>query len=325
MAKFRLLLPLLVGVAIILGLAGKVGASSILAALAGVDFTFIALFELCLLSAIMVKLSRWHLLANHIAQLKAKPAAFTYLLGQIVNEALPIGSGELTRVYLAKPYGEKHYGEWFAAVAFERACDVLFLVFGALISLFLLFPEYAKATAVIFVFVVIGSIGVLAVFLKPRLVGVFVGWLSFLKRFSRKWFERLERFGKSFAVATAYYKNPSSFFSAFAFTALGWLLEVMGQYVLLNGFGVHLAFWQVFALATVSWIIGTFSFLPGGLGAREASFAYLSTLLGAEFAVVFAMTLSYRAMVYLTFIVTGSLAAGVEKKDFFRTVLRQWK
>lgn len=320
--KLKFVLPFFVSGLIVALLLSKVGLGNFIFALSTVRPVAVFGFSLVLFVAILVKLYRWYYLANHVTVLRKRQAAYTYLSGQIVNEVLPTGSGELTRVYLAKKYSEKHYGELFAAVAFERACDVLFLMGGALVSLAVFFPEYVKTTSALMAFVLLAGGAVLLVFLRPDFAERLVRRLSFLKKLTAKWYGRLERFAASFAKATVFFKNKKSFVFSLALTALGWSLEVFGQTLLLSGFGVDFSFWHVFALATVSWIVGTFSFLPGGLGAREAAFAYLGSLLGAPFAVLLSMTLLYRGMVYLQFLVLGAGAAALEKTNLLAAVIK---
>jgi len=139
-----------------------------------------------------------------------------------------------------------------------------------------------------------------------------------------KWFTRLKRFAFSFQDALTFYRNPLSFAVGLGLTVVAWSLEVAGQMFLLQGFGLQIGFFEVFALATVSWIVGTFSFLPGGLGAREAAFAFLASLLNYPFAIVFTMALLYRFFVYASFLVTGIVAASLEKKDALSTLLNSF-
>lgn len=74
---------------------------------------------------------------------------------------------------------------------------------------------------------------------------------------------------------TALLKASASF-------ACGWFINALSLYFITKGFGVSINVFQLLYVSVFAYLVGTFSMLPMGLGARDLSLTFLLTQLGAS-------------------------------------------
>ena len=101
-------------------------------------------------------------------------------------------------------------------------------------------------------------------------------------------------------------------------SVIGWGLECLGYYVVLEGFaGVEADILLCLFLWSTTTLIGAVSFLPGGLGATEGSLAVLATRLveGVTAPVALASTLLIRACTLWFAVVVGGLSLALFMRD----------
>ena len=61
-------------------------------------------------------------------------------------------------------------------------------------------------------------------------------------------------------------------------------------------------------IVAISWILGTISMLPGGLGAREVVYALALSNAGVQFEIGLAIAMIYRSLVYILFALMAGIA-----------------
>jgi len=71
-------------------------------------------------------------------------------------------------------------------------------------------------------------------------------------------------------------QNKLNIFYGSIFTIIKMFLGVLKIYLLFEVFGISVSFWLCFGIWSIAYLVGTASSLPGGLGAFELSFVYLS-------------------------------------------------
>ena len=62
---------------------------------------------------------------------------------------------------------------------------------------------------------------------------------------------------------------------------------------------------NLLGIVAMSWILGTISFIPGGLGAREVVYALMLSKFGISFNLGMSVAIIYRVIIYILF---GGLA-----------------
>jgi uncharacterized protein (TIRG00374 family) len=89
-------------------------------------------------------------------------------------------------------------------------------------------------------------------------------------------------------------------------TIASWYVYGIGIYMLLLAFGYDIPIFYDMAIIAVSEVIGTFSFLPGGMGAKDISFGALLIPFGVPVEMGVSVFLMARLMAYFQ-VGTGAL------------------
>ncbi|MEM3086819.1 MAG: lysylphosphatidylglycerol synthase transmembrane domain-containing protein [Halobacteria archaeon] len=275
-------------VAILLGLFAKFPWDRVAVAAASVPLAFIALSFASEASTILLKALRWVLLLG-----RAPGAARAYLVGQAVNQVAPTGTGEATRIYVGKARSGIPVKATLTAIVVERVADTgLLVLVTALAAGVALFPRSSWPVLVVPVAILSGAVAVL---LRPSL-------LAALARLAAR-FRLPERpFREVQEAVEALRTRRTALGSVLFLTPVAWALEAGALWVLLLGVGIPLPFATAFLYTCVAELVGAFSFLPGGIGAREWAIALLFS---GEFGIQAAA-----AALLFRLVATSSLAAG---------------
>ncbi len=277
-----------IGLAILAGLFSKFPWDRVAAAAAAVPPAALGLSLAAELSTVLLKTLRWVLLMG-----RAPGAVRPYLVGQAVNQVAPTGSGEAARIYLGKTRSGIPVKATLTAIVVERVADTALLVAVALLAAGVaLFPRSSWP-----LLLVPGAVLALAVLVlvRPSLLGA-AGRMAGRLRVPERPFREIQE-----AVETLRTRR-SALGSVAALTPVAWLLQAAALAALLWGTGVPLPFATAFLYTGVVELVGAFSFLPGGIGAREWA---LALLVSGEFgAQATAAALLFRL------VATFSLAAG---------------
>ncbi len=178
--------------------------------------------------------------------------------------------GEVLRSWLLQHAAGVPFARTAPAVAADRLSDLLALVLLACVGI-VGFPQFwphmlVTVGAVVAAIFVLGSPtrsrAVLDLFVPLPLVGT------------------LARKAEAMVESSAAMLAPRRMIALTALSVVGWGLECVGYYLVLNGFlGVEADLLLCTTLWASTTIVGAISFLPGGLGATEGSLAILVTRL----------------------------------------------
>ncbi len=261
---------------------------------------------LCIFTVVLIKGTRWMFLFPYTSKANALR---TYLLGQAVNEVAPIGSGELTRVVFAKDRFGVSPGATLAACTVERLADTTFLVLGSMAFLMLAVSNlalpanfYTVAYMGIPIAMVIIGLGFLLL-IRPTALNKVSGWLERLFSSNAGKLNDITNSVASmlgsFSGALEDFKGEKrTLLMVSILTIVGWGMEALGQYFIIRSFGFEVSILYLWGVLSISWIIGTFSFIPGGLGVREWVY---TVVLGIPLAAGALAALMYRLMIYILF------------------------
>ncbi|MGB8216484.1 MAG: lysylphosphatidylglycerol synthase transmembrane domain-containing protein [Candidatus Methanoperedens sp.] len=257
----------------------------------------IASIFLTLLSFV-IKLIRWSLLFKHA---RTVDAFKIYFIGQGVNQIGPFGSGELARAYTANKKLGIPIGKTLISSAIERISDTLFLSIMALMGVTLLIPGRSSfQIGVLILFITI--LGVILI--RPGLIFKFK-WM--FDRFTKKSSGRLDSFVKKISGLLLEFSDTLSRFgeqkllagAIFLLTLAAWGANALAIYMLFLSFSIHSTLIYVLIISSMAEIIGVIVPIPGGLGTKDASFAWLFSLVGVPIETGIIIYLVYRGVNYL--------------------------
>ena len=267
------------------------------------DLRYVLYAGIVNLTTTFLMIFRWLILyrqeAPHVSYANS---ARIYMVGQATNQVLPMGSGEIARGLIGSRYFNVHFSKTLVAAVIERMADILFFLILAILcfSIFLPGQRYYLYMAAFLVFAVLGFIFVMRPQTMDRLFFRLEKAFEYRGRFwaklSTKLISSWERFKNSMY---AYHKRKSILFITGTLTVVIWSLDAVTQLLVLRAFGADPEYLHVLGIIGASFIIGALSFLPGGIGAREGSFASLLSIvhISKETGVPAAMV--YKSIVYI--------------------------
>lgn len=305
--KLKNIILILLGISIILAMIWKVGLVELYKILLSMNPYFLLLAFLLAVSATLIKAVRWAYLFRDV---RVNDACKVYFIGQAVNQILPTGSGELTRAYIGKSKFDVEFGKTLAYAAVERVADTTFLIaisaiFFALVAsrsefwLYLIFSVCLLAVLYILIFKSSSIERLLGA--KPR------------KKLANLIWKLLGEFRVGVSILK---NNHSSIASLITLTIIAWIVNGIVHWVILLSFGTNINLFFLTAIAGAAEIIGAFTFLPGGLGTKDVSFAVILVMLGVQPEVGFGVAVVSRVIGYgiLGSTATVSLLTLTEKR-----------
>ena len=278
--SLRNALLLSLGLGILVFMLYRVGVSGVLTTIGQVHVSLLILAGSIIFAATLMRMTRWLLIYR---ALPLGSAAKIYFISKALNEVAPAGSGELTRAYLAKDRFSVPVGKTLAPVVLERVADTTILLVGSITFLIFFLPSSSYWSASQFSIWI--SVGIAATLLalsiyflirirrlealEVRLQSVFSGGPAILNSITNK----LSHATGSFRRAMEEVKDRKVIFLKISIPSIIiWSLEAVGQHFLFASFGVSIPIFFLWTVICLSWIVGTFSFVPGGLGFREAAY-----------------------------------------------------
>ena len=260
MTVTRRLVPLLVGLASVLGLVLVIQPSRVLGALRGTDLRLVGLAVLLTVAFYCVQGLRWHLLLGAAqVRMRLRESVLINLAGQTVTAVLPLG--DLTRALFASEATGAPFGAAAAAVTVQELTFTSFLVLSATPAL-LSIPGGWLVSAV-----VLGGVATaLLILIVPgfyRPVRRLLGALPLLRQGAGQ-VDTLRR--ESVGLLTRPVAMASSVIDLARVGLAAGALEL-----LLRAMNIDRGWWLAVLVVAVAYVGGALSFLPGGIGANEAS------------------------------------------------------
>ena len=288
------------------------------------DLKYVFYAVLMNLTTTFLMIFRWIILYRQEApQVSFSNSARIYIVGQATNQVLPMGSGEIARGLIGSRYFNVHFSKTLVAAVIERMADILFFLILAILCFSIIIPgqRFYLYMVAFLAFTVLGFIFVM----RPqtmdrlffRLEKAFEYRGRFWSKLSTKLISSWERFKNSMY---AYHKRKGVLFIIGTMTVTIWSLDAVTQLLVLRAFGVDPPYLYVLGIVGASFIIGALSFLPGGIGAREGSFASLLTIVGINEAIGVSAAMIYKSIVYIIVgsgatIALKTLPPRLKKKD----------
>ena len=256
----RRLVPLVVGLATVLGLLMVVQPSRVLGALRGTDLRLVGAAALVTAAFYTVQGVRWHLLLRAAGvRLRLHESVLINLAGQTVTAVLPLG--DLTRALFASEATGAPFGAAAAAVTVQELTFTSLLVLSATPALMGIPGGWLISALVLG-----GVAGTLLILLVPaiyRPIRALLGVLPGVRRAAGQ-VDTLRR--ESVVLLTRPVAMASGVIDLARVALAAGALQL-----LLHAMNIQRGWWLAVLVVAVAYVGGALSFLPGGIGANEAS------------------------------------------------------
>lgn len=195
--------------------------------------------------------------------------SFMIFLSSFIMAVTPGKVGEVFKSYLLKEYNGTSISKSAPIVLAERITDFLSLIFLSIIGA-VVFGYGAKLLIIVGIFFII-LIGVIS---SKKLSYGIIGLLEKIKFISKISHKIHEAYDSTYQML-----KFKQLITAILLSVLAWFFECMGFFVVANSFSaanlVHVDIFAATFIYGFATIAGAVTMLPGGLGATDASIAFL--------------------------------------------------
>ncbi|MGB9577534.1 MAG: lysylphosphatidylglycerol synthase transmembrane domain-containing protein [Candidatus Micrarchaeia archaeon] len=267
------------GLALVLAIIWVEGPATILNAASHANLALLIAAEAFLVSLNLFKGLRLHELLKSIQRLRFRDSLRVFCFGQLVNQGIMTALGEVSKGLMLKRLHGLSFSRSMSIIVVERGFDLLFAL--ALSALVLAQVNKAWLPLAIGLAAALAALIAAIAFLPQNL-------FRFFQRFKQPW-HAYTNFRNGLRGL-----SPRFLAIAFAVSVAAWTLEGLGNQFILYSLGVNLPLLTVLGVTSLSLVVGFASFIPGGIGAREASLVLLYSALGVPGPTALAQGLIYR-------------------------------
>ena len=239
---------------------------AVVAALASADYRWVAVGILAIIATFFTRAWRWQALLWQ-SQVRFRPTMTALLVGQVVNLALPMRSGDVVRAVWISPEKGASGAEALGSIAVEKVWDLLALLACGLILLaWVPLPGwFARSTWGTALALILGC-GLLWAGLRWQ-TPLFRWAGRLLARLPAGWDRALLPRLRRLANGLEAIRQPDVSLQALLWTGLTWGLGALANLAVLAAFGIPSAVAALFLLAAL--MVGGTVPTPGRLGIYE--------------------------------------------------------
>lgn len=254
---------------------------------AAADARQIVAAALLFLVGLALLCTRWHILVILIVGRSNLPrAAEAFLTSVALNYVSPVSVAIPARAALTKRALGLTIGQTSTVAAWELLADVIVLATGATVWL-LITPASWSVLGAIPTSLLLAMVGVISVLVLLVLV------VAIRSRGLRG---RMGRLGGDMLLAPR--RRPAVFALAMATTVVYWEVQATVLWVLLDALDAQHHIRQVLGMATLPWLVGMASMVPGGTGVREAMMVAVAGVEGAAATPALIAAVTYRICLF---------------------------
>lgn len=256
----RRLVPLVVGLATVLGLLMVIQPSQVVRAASGVDLRLVGAAMLVTAAYYVIQGFRWHILLREAGiRLKLHESTLINLAGQTVTAVLPLG--DLTRALFVSEATGASFGAAAATVTVQELTFTALLILGATPALLGIPGGWLLTTVVLG-----GVVGVLLILTVPAVYAPVRAGIVHLPGVRRG----AGQIDTLRSQTTSLLTRPLAMLSG-VIDLLRVGLAALALALILRAMNVQIGWWPVVLTVAVAYLGGALSFLPGGIGANEAT------------------------------------------------------
>ncbi len=234
---------------------------------------------------------KWYLLLKELTDVKFRHTLLILLAGSFVNSTTPgarVGGEPLRAYYLSKIYNVEK-SRFFATTLIDKVANTVAFSFLSIFSILfvILFVDiglklkvFLEIILLLILVLILGSVVLKKkIIFKKRYITkiLLVVYNFFLFRFVRKKFSTYKKFEGYFVERFDNIVNTSKrllyqkkiFKNTLILSFVMWFFNYIGTYFLFKAFSYDVSFLAVIIVVTLSLLIGSIIFVPGGIGLIE--------------------------------------------------------
>ncbi|MEM5852885.1 MAG: lysylphosphatidylglycerol synthase transmembrane domain-containing protein [Candidatus Aenigmatarchaeota archaeon] len=294
-------LSFLIGLIILLLILYFSGINEVLKIILNSNLNFIILAIVCFSFSVFSKSLRWlYLLKSVNIKVPFSHTFYSFYSALFLGNLVPMKALEFLRGYFLKLKFGTSFSKTIPLVLTERVLDVFVYILFSLVTIQTiteLIPSYVTTLAFIgmLIFFLI-SIFVLLTLNNKKIMFILLKIstkLPFIKNFSKE----LKYMVRNFSTGFNQLKRSKFLLLILFFTFLIWITECLIFLFSAKAVGIELPL-TLFALPLISILLGSLTFIPGGLGSIEAILILFLSFIGTPLPKATSAVLIYRALVH---------------------------
>ncbi|MBC8232992.1 flippase-like domain-containing protein [bacterium] len=274
------------GIGILVLIVILAGPSNIWDASKKADLIFMTSGLLVFVLYLFVRSLRWHVMLKATkSDIKLREFIPVYFLNFMISNVTPGRSGEVVAPFLMKRHIGSSTGMGFSVVLVDRILDILFIVGAAILGFtyYILSTDLPKSINIAFY---------IAIAVLMAMAGIMVmaalwqkGTSTFVTVFTNLFFRKRQK--QLLEGLSSFYDGLKTVRKVMpklvAYAILSWILLGISYFLRIRSI-LYSPLLPTISCWIISMCIGMASFIPSGLGSSQASFAYLITAAGGDFA-----------------------------------------
>jgi uncharacterized protein (TIRG00374 family) len=257
-----------------------------------------------------VHAARWRILLGRIPGLPLPGLFGTYLVSNMVNNVMPLRTGDLVRIQVpARRYNIRRAELTAVIIVVETLLDGVAFVILLLVGLGLQDVPAMRAS-VVWTLVALVALGVTAAALAARIRLPDdlsqVGWGRLLPGWLR---QRVADLVPPFVDGLAALRDPRIAWRAIAISFPAWLIEVTVFWLFGQAFGLGLSFSAYLVITVAANMVVALPITPSSLGAYEVALQEVIALFGVDRSLAAGYAIGAHISMSLWIVATGLLAA----------------
>lgn len=286
------------GITLLVWMVARVGADGFLNQLRTVDPIFLALVASLVLGGYALRLGRWRLLYRDV---RAAPGSIVYSIGMALNTFGAPGFSETVRSVVAQRRLRIPFERTLVASGLERLHDLLVLLALGVLALPLIGLAWGPWNFLLPAVLLGFGLVVLA---RPGALQSLSDQLGNRHRWQVRLGGFLHRVAYDLQDAR---RRPALLLGALAFSLAIWSLHVVAHWAFFRALGADLNLLLLAGALALSLLLGGLLMVPGGIGVRESSLAFLLVSQGVPLETAAAGAVVFRFLVDAITIFLGSI------------------
>ena len=279
---------------------------SVIDSFKSLNYKYIILSILCLLSSVVVRCYRWRLLLISIKPIDFSSLLASTMIGYFANSVLPFKIGELLRGYHLSSIKNIKKSTVIGSIVLDRTCDMIGLIaLFYIVSLFYTIDSNINIT-------LIAMIGFSLLFI------LFFGFILFKRKFlidkllviserRSKLLFQIILFLKSFGAGFSSLSSKNNLFKIFMYTIIIWALFILATYAIVLSFNLKISLLMVVVILLLTSLAIAVPAAPGSVGTHHfAAFYVMSNLLNFSDSISQSFAIVLHAVSYLPVVIPGA-------------------
>jgi glycosyltransferase 2 family protein len=249
-----------------------------------------------------------------------------FSLGQAAGLVVPSRIGNYTKVPMVMKLDQLSYEKGFSAVNAETLIDLIYICAAGIVSLIIM-SAFLLTSHFLLVLLLVGLIGILSVTL---FIFYHIEHFQYYYEKSLKYTEKnnhsilirvpaklLVKLYDLILSTRKIFSHKELLVQLIVFALLFHLLAIAGYFLVIKSAHVSLSILVIFAIVTITFLVGIISLIPGGLGASDLSLIALLASQGVPLPVATNIALLFRIAMYLPILLVIGIY-GIQKKFWIK-------